>query len=395
MVTTTLSNGGVHGVLREGAYRKTGVDVDLSDDEESRPTKRARTTLDQQHQAVSTCTVAVCRTVQNIYLAPIEHLRHVPSMENVSYTQKTRAVRVPWPRPVKSLPSRAVPNYHPSPPSFPRSTPSSNCRSSRNSVPPFSQLSGDFHLFSTSSGCIPPNILSRLNESDLETDSGPSNAYRILYDLLTGTTTNSPDARCFLPDNTERHSRNGFIQSELIKDPVSDERLGIGLHDIREIGDGGFLFPLSSSSESTSRCHGLDVDMMESSPSIASAPVTTATITPICRGLYAGAHIVGDGSLGDIVDSFGEFTISRVWRGFSEKDNKSDNRVDFLDHHPMEEKEKEDNLPELMELFRGHFSLRIYFGDGYVDRGCQEVGEHYIEFWAVRIVQEIKSGYVA
>ncbi|KAJ3932748.1 MAG: hypothetical protein NXY57DRAFT_86309 [Lentinula lateritia] len=394
MVTTTLSNGCVHGVLREGAYRKTGVDVDLSDDEESRPTKRARTTLDQQPQAVSDVHCrCVCRTVQNIYLAPIEHLRRVLSMENVSYTQKTRAVRAPWPRPVKSLPSRAVPNYNPSPPSFPRSTPSSNCRSSRNSVPPLSQFSGDFHLFSTSSGCIPPNILSRLNEPD-GIDSGPSNAYRILYDLLTGTTTNSPDARCFIPDNTERHSRNGFIQSELIKDPVSDERLGIGLHDIREIGDGGFLFPLSSSSDCTSRCHGLNVDMMESSPSIAPVPVTTATVTPICRSLHAGAHIVGDGSLGDIVDSFGEFAISRVWRGFSEKDNKSDNHVDFLDHRLMEKKEKEDNLPDLMELFRGHFSLRIYFGDGYVDRGCPEFGEHYVEFWAVRTVQEIKSGYI-
>ncbi|KAJ4481869.1 hypothetical protein C8R41DRAFT_474683 [Lentinula lateritia] len=394
MVTTTLSNGCVYGVLREGAYRKTGVDVDLSDDEESRPTKRARTTLDQQPQAVSDVHCR-CRTVQNIYLAPIEHLRRVPSMGIVSYTQKTRAVRAPWPCPVKSLPSRAVPNYNPSPPSFPRSTPSSNCRSSRNSVLPLSQFSGDFHLFSTSSGCIPPNILSRLNEPDLGTDSGPSNAYRILYGLLTGTTTNSPDARCFIPDNTERHSRNGFIQSELIKDPVSDERLGIGLHDIREIGDGGLLFPLSSSSDCTSRCHGLNVDMMESSPSIAPVPVTTATVTPICRSLYAGAHTVGDGSLGDIVDSFGEFAISRVWCGFSEKDNKSDNHVDFLDHRLMEEKEKEDNLPDLMELFRGHFSLRIYFGDGYVDRGCPEVGEHSVEFWAVRTVQEIKSGYIA
>ncbi|GAW05838.1 hypothetical protein LENED_007722 [Lentinula edodes] len=102
------------------------------------------------------------------------------------------------------------------------------------------------------------------------------------------------------------------------------------------------------------------------------------------RSLYAGAHIVGDGSLGDIVDSFGEFAIRRVWCGFSEKD--SENHVNFLDHHPMEEKQKEDNLPKVMELFRGHFSLRIYFGDGYVDRGCPEIGEHYIEFWAVRII---------
>lgn len=196
---------------------------------------------------------------------------------------------------------------------------------------PAPDFSGNFDLFFTSSTLIPNSLSTAISNA---VDTG--NAHRNLYKILAANSLSSSDARGFFPDQSDRESRCGTLWSSFVRDPLNDEPLEIGLYDLREV-DGSS----SSLQRKTS-----DVDMDQPIP----RPVR------LSPGLVAGALVHG---LGDIVDSFGEFIIHRVWCDFSEEGT-------------------------LMEVFRGHFVLQVFFGDIYVERGFADVAEHRLDFWGVR-----------
>jgi hypothetical protein len=244
---------------------------------------------------------------------PIESPRRVPSAQNNHCSLVAR--------PMKALPQRALSN------SFivhaPR--PASSIK-----TPPPPHFSGNFNLFSSSSSSIPNHLLT----------ASDGTAYRTLYKMLSSENPSSSDVQCFLPDPLERQSRHGLVRSSIVRDPLNNEQLDIGLHDIRETGFSSGLQRKSS-----------DVDM--DSPPPSPSPNASAP------RLSAGAHVIGEGSVGDIIDGFGEFVIRRAWCEVSEDGT-------------------------FMEIFEGHFELQIFFGDLYRERGLADVTEHRFDFWAVR-----------
>ncbi|KAJ3786951.1 hypothetical protein GGU10DRAFT_350157 [Lentinula aff. detonsa] len=388
MVTTGLSrflqNHG-HDVLRETTFWDMGVDTvnDGHDAADCRPTKRARTTLTISD--VHSCSPHFPHKTD--YQAPVEHPRHAPLVVNVSgsCSQATHALLL---RPIKALPLRAAntlsnssPNPHTS--NSPSNRPHQNTQNDSKFVvqPILSKLppprySGDFNLFLTASTLIPSDFsnVSRRHESEF-TEALSNDHYWTLCRILsdsghTVVTSPTPNARCSLPNQSDRiplsslNGIHGYVQSDLIRDPASNECLRIGLHDIRETvgGDGP--------SSSTLRRKGLDVDMMLTEMTSSSSSASTSSPPPVPEPrLCAGACVIGDGSIGDIVDSFGEFVISRVWCGFTDD---------------VDDEGWKDECRPLVELFQGHLALRVFFGDGYVERGHPEVGDHRFEFWAVR-----------
>ncbi|KAJ3844460.1 hypothetical protein F5878DRAFT_602015 [Lentinula raphanica] len=423
------------------------IEIEIENDEDERPTKRARTALAMRD--VHSCLPPSPRDIHSHMLPHAANTggsnsHSSPAIGPVSnrYTPASAPPALFLERPMKALPSRGAhiptnsnsnpnqsPHIHTSTSTLhltkldthlndpnlkaaiqqpqPQSPHLLLASPSSPPPPPPPRFSGTFHLFSTSSNVIPPSFAAAAAAA-ASADAGADVDYRALERILSNATA-LVDARCFLPDHTvtggistSTHSYSssssldglqGFIQSTLIRDPVSHECLRIGLHDIRE-EEGpslGSSVPL--------RRQDSDVDMM-----MACAPTHEASCSPpsssLCSsssssssshshshsglppppaksksksnpGLHAGALVIGDGPLsgiGSIVDSFGEFVIHRVWFGFTDDDVESDRT----------------RSPVAMEVFRGHLVLKVFFGEGYVERGHEEMEGYGLEFWAVR-----------
>ncbi|KAF9073239.1 hypothetical protein BDP27DRAFT_1360442 [Rhodocollybia butyracea] len=271
--------------LRDTHCREDDVDNE-------RPMKRARTKSSTSSQTAH----------WHPHTAPVEYLRRVPFSQNNHHFNPDVAVR-----PIKPLPRTA-----------------SNPSALASKTIPAPQFSGNFGLFSISSDFIPSTLF---NNTDTVYP------YRTLYKILSE---NECSVHCFLPSPLERHSRHGLIRSHIIRDPLNNEQLDIGLYDIRE----------EPSSSSSLQRKGSDISM---------EPVTL-TRTP---GLFAGAHVIGEGASGDIIDGFGELAFRRAWCDFSE-----------------------DGI--LMEVFEGHLSLQVFFGELHIDQGLEDVVDHRLNFWAAR-----------
>ncbi|KAF5379293.1 hypothetical protein D9757_007624 [Collybiopsis confluens] len=208
----------------------------------------------------------------------------------------------------------------------------SSAESSRPPPPP--QYSGLFDLFSSVSSSIPASLFGTPDKHG---------AFRSLHKIFSDiqSSLHFEEGQCFLSTCSETPTRHGSLHWSTIRDPLDNRRLNISLHDIREVS-------LSSG------CKSSDVDM-ESSQS----PPTAFLTSP--EGLFASAQVVGgEGSGEDLVDSFGEFVIRRAWCGFSE-DNDA-----------------------LMEIFEGHFTLQIFFGESYADLGLADAINQRLDFWAMR-----------
>ncbi|KAG7093731.1 hypothetical protein E1B28_007383 [Marasmius oreades] len=78
------------------------------------------------------------------------------------------------------------------------------------------------------------------------------------------------------------------------------------------------------------------------------------------RGLSASLHVDSSDLQLDIVDSFGEFKMKRVWVRTSD-DGSHD-----------------------MELFQGYFLLNIFYGEEYEARGRAPIATHQLRFWGIR-----------
>ncbi|KAJ3759808.1 hypothetical protein EV360DRAFT_69210 [Lentinula raphanica] len=456
MVTTRLSHhpqtqGHGHGLIGQTTFWHTdsvGGCEKIENDDDDRPTKRARTALAMRD--VHSC---LPHPPRDIHSHILPHAANTRSNSNASlvidavsnrYTPASPAPAL-FQRPMKALPSRGahIPTNsilnqsphtstnilhltkletHNDPNSKavihqPQPQPQPQPHSASPSSPPPPRFSGTFHLFTTSSNVIPPSFAAAAAASD----AGADLDYRALERILSNATA-LVDAQCFFPDHTvtggistSTHSYpysypypssssssldglQGFIQSTLIRDPVSHECLRIGLHDIRE-EEGpslGSSVPLrrqdsdvdmmmacaptheaSCSPPSSSLCSSSSSSSSSSSHSHSGLPPPPAKSKSKSNpGLHAGALVIGDGplgsigSIGSIVDSFGEFVIHRVWVGFTDD-------IDDVESDRT-------RSPVAMEVFRGHLVLKVFFGEGYVERGHEEMEGYGLEFWAVR-----------
>ncbi|KAL0580477.1 hypothetical protein V5O48_001547 [Marasmius crinis-equi] len=170
--------------------------------------------------------------------------------------------------------------------------------------------------------------------------------YRALYTSLSLSQSRSascsrPIATCCIADPA--HTSEGLLVAIGVHDPLlQDHTHSINLTQVVSVPS-----LLLSPDELTEH---LD------NPSVAQQ--LTLEGTP---GVVASLQVDGSsGTLPDIVDSFGEFKMRRVWV------------------------EDSDDGSQAMELFQGCFTLNIFYGEDYEARGCTPYVNHRQAFWGIR-----------
>lgn len=166
--------------------------------------------------------------------------------------------------------------------------------------------------------------------------------YTSLFQSFSGPS--PPIAQCHIPDPDSADS-DGLLLVNNINDPLTRE----DLHSIRLTQ----IMALPTLS--------LAFDGGDDSP----RPPSSHNSTTIgnCPGLSASLHVDTTRLSLDIVDSFGEFKMKRVW--VSSDDGSHD-----------------------MELFQGYFLLNVFYGEEYEERGCSPIVNHQLKFWGIRLNKE-------
>ena len=195
-------------------------------------------------------------------------------------------------------------------------------------------FSGNYDLYSIDHHVLVSTPFSQ----DLSTPN-----YEALYKNLSESRSSSfakAIAKCYIPDTEKIGSCSGSLVATSIHDPLSEQHAhSINFSQIVPVGSLSFaLDELADESDVPS-------PVLEGFPGIlASLQVDGAT-----------------GLLPDIVDSFGEFKMRRVWTRASNDGS------------------------ELMELYQGLFSLNIFYGEEYEVRGCIPLATHRQSFWGIRL----------
>ncbi|KAJ8094578.1 hypothetical protein PM082_010584 [Marasmius tenuissimus] len=180
--------------------------------------------------------------------------------------------------------------------------------------------------------------------------------YEALYRVLSGshsTSVSKPVAKCHIPDAAKTGSCGGSLVAINIHDPLSAKHT----HTINVTQ----IIPVGSLSFTLDELAGdLDTPL--------SAPLPVLEGSP---GISASLQVDGTtGLLPDIVDSFGEFKMRRVWT------------------------RAVDDVSEAMELYQGYFTLNVFYGEEYEVRDCIPLASHRQAFWGIRLHRgsEMESG---
>jgi len=207
-------------------------------------------------------------------------------------------------------------------------------------------ISGSFHFFN-------------VYPSDTSLTAGPSQ-YERLYQTLCSSSPSTPrviSAQCFIPtacQTTVSDSQTlgpGLVQSAQIRDPINNEILDIALTNLRH----QIVEP--------------EKHLCETARSDKLGPNNNSSDTE--SQVVGEARLIGEGSIGDIVDAFGEFVLKCVWR----------KRVTTLSSSASFSRRKAETT---LELFQGQLSFKVFYGEAYAERGIDDVGDHELTFWAVR-----------
>ncbi|KAK1228593.1 hypothetical protein PQX77_008358 [Marasmius sp. AFHP31] len=170
--------------------------------------------------------------------------------------------------------------------------------------------------------------------------------YEALYKVLSGshsTSVSKPVAKCHIPD-AEKTGSCGSLVAINIHDPLSAKHTHtISVTQIIPVGSLSFTLDELAGDLATPLSAPLPI--LEGSPGIlASLQVDSTT-----------------GLLPDIVDSFGEFKMRRVWTRAVDDDS------------------------EAMELYQGYFTLNVFYGEEYEVRDCIPLASHRQAFWGIRL----------
>ncbi|KAK7061095.1 hypothetical protein VNI00_000830 [Paramarasmius palmivorus] len=186
-------------------------------------------------------------------------------------------------------------------------------------TPPPASFDGSFDLFNTAH-------FNGINLSGQQQESSVPN-YHDLYTRLRSNPSGST-TKCYIPPEGGPNTK-GILQSLNIRDPLSSDYV-----------------------------HLIYLDGITKTPARTNeSPSVTATL-----------QVCGNGFISDIIDSFGEFRMRRIWAQMSSDGS------------------------HLMELFEAKVSLNIFHGEEYEERGCAPAVDYQLEFLGLRQTGDERFG---
>ncbi|KAF9266995.1 hypothetical protein L218DRAFT_956080 [Marasmius fiardii PR-910] len=176
--------------------------------------------------------------------------------------------------------------------------------------------------------------------NEYPSEGPPIPFYRALYASLSQSHPNfwRPIGQCHIPDQDSVDS-DGLLLVNDINNPLAQEHSHlIRLNQIMTLPTLSIAFDEIDNNPETLSYHSIGN----------------------CSGLSASLHVDSSRLLLDLVDSFGELKMRRVWMRASD-DGSHDK-----------------------ELFQGYFLLSIFYGEEYEARGFPPIVNHQLKFWGIR-----------